>query len=216
MKKTNLLITTLALAGFSQIASAVPTFPTVPGLYLYDEATGTGVAVASVGGIANFDGVVGDYDVNISAVSATGITLAGGSAPALDLDVAEAEAGPGATVLDVYYSDGAFGPTHGAGYMLSTTGPAFGGPIVSSAYLGTSVFSQTTSLGGSTDVYPFTVNATGTFSCPSYYLTLEDSITGSETSVDSQFTTVPDGGATVMLLGIALSGVGLLRKKLSA
>jgi hypothetical protein len=187
MNKANLLITTLALAGFSQIASAI-TFPSTPGLFLYDVATGDSQFAPTVGSIAAFDGTVGDYSVDVSA---TGITVAGGSAPIVDLDVAEAAAGPGATVLEVFYSAGAFGPTHGAFYTLETTGPASGGPIVSSAYLGTSVFSQSTDLGGSTDVYPATVNATGTFSCPSYYLTLEDAITGTETSVDSASPSFP-------------------------
>jgi hypothetical protein len=207
--KTHLLVTALAVAGFSQIASAVPVFPSVPGLYLYDEATGTGQAVAAVSGFASFFGTVGDYTVSV-----TGVTITGGSSPFMDLDVAFATAGKGATKLDVFYSDGLFGPTGGT-YMLDTTGPGTGGPVVTSAYLDTTVFGQTTALGGSTDGFPFTVNATGSLNAGSYYLTLEDSITGSETSVDSSIS-VPDGGATVMLLGIALSGVGLLRKKLSA
>jgi hypothetical protein len=39
--------------------------------------------------------------------------------------------------------------------------------------------------------------------------------TGAQTSFDDNLT-VPDGGATVMLLGAALSAVGLLRRKLTA
>jgi hypothetical protein len=34
--------------------------------------------------------------------------------------------------------------------------------------------------------------------------------------MDTKFTTLPDGGATVMLLGAALSAMGLLRRKLIA
>ena len=208
--KIALLSAVLAVAGFAQVARATPTSA---GLYLIDTATGqTAFAADNASGIANFVGTVGDYSVNISA---TGTTISGGVAPSLDLDVANAHAGAGATTLQVFYSDGAFGPTT-AGYSLVTTGPASGGPITSSAYLGSTFFSQTTTLASSVDVYPFIVNGTGLINASSYYLTLEDVISGSEVSVDSHFITVPDGGATMMLLGIALSGVGLLRKKLAA
>lgn len=204
---TTILSVALAVAGFAQVASAVPSSA---GLYLIDTTTGDTAFQAAVGGIATFVGTVGDYSVNISA---TGTTIAGGSYPSLDLDVANATAGLGATTLQVFYSDGAFGPTAGV-YQLATTGPAVG-TVSTSAYMGSTFFSTTTSLGGSLDTYPFTINATGTISASSYYLTIKDVITGTEVSVDSHFS-VPDGGATMMLLGIALSGVGLLRKKLAA
>jgi len=209
--KTRLVIASLAFVGLAQVASAVPVFPSFTGLYLYDEATGDSAQIANVGGTSTFFGTVGDYSVDVSV---TGVTLAGGSSPVMDLDIALAVAGAGATKLDVYYSDGTFGPT-GGNYVLQTTGPAVGGPVVSSAYLDTTVFGQTTSLGGSTDGFPLTVNATGTINASSYYLTRADSISGTVVSLDSHLT-VPDGGATVMLLGIALSGVGLLRKKFAA
>jgi len=208
--KTTVLGTVLAVAGLAQVASAVPSSA---GLYLVDTATGaTAFAADNMNGIATFNGTVGDYTVNISA---TGTTIAGGSSPSLDLDVANATAGTGATTLQVYYSDGAFGPT-ASQFSLATTGPASGGPITTSAYLGSTFFSQTTTLASSVDVYPFTVNGTGPLNSSSYYLTLEDLITGTEVSVDTHFSTVPDGGATMMLMGMALSGVGLLRKKFAA
>jgi len=209
--KTTVLGAVLSVAGLAQIASAVPSSA---GLYLIDTTTGqTAFAADNASGIANFVGTVGDYSVNISA---TGTTISGGTHPSLDLDVANATAGSGATTLKVYYSDGAFGPTT-AGYTLATTGPASGGPITTSAFMGTTFFDTTTLLASSVDVYPATVNGTGTINSGvnTYYLTLEDLITGTEVSVDSHFSTVPDGGATMMLMGMALSGVGLLRKKLA-
>lgn len=197
----------------AQSASAVPVFPSVPGVYIYDEATGdsTSVALSSLG-VANFVGTVGDYSVSV-----TGLVISGGSAPVLDLDVAAAiaTAGVGATKLDVYFSDGTFGPTFGA-YTLVTLGPAAGGPATTSAYLDTAVFGQSTSLGGSADSYPNTLNAAGLMSSTSYYLTLEDSISATLVSMDSTLSVVPDGGATVMLLGAALAGAALLRKKFAA
>jgi hypothetical protein len=217
--KTSLAIAALASAGFAQVAMAVPppVFPGVPGLYLYDEATGASAFVANgVNNFANFTGTVGDYSVNVQA---SGITEAGGIDPILDLDVAHALAGAGATFLDVYYSDGSFGPTSG-GYTLSTGGPATGGPIVSSAFLGGSVFSQTTPLGGSTDVAPFTINATGAINASSYFLTLEDHISGSEVSVDTTLTVVPESttviAAALMLLPLGIGAVRSLRKEQTA
>jgi len=202
----------LVIAGFAQVASAVPSSA---GLYLIDNATGaTAFAPDNAGGIATFNGTLGDYTVNVSA---TGTTLSRGSTPSMDLDVANASAGPNATTLTVYYSDGSFGPTVGT-YTLATTGPANGGPVTTSAYLGSSLFATTTTLASGVDAYPFVINGSGIINSNSYYLTLEDLIVGSEVSVDSHFSTlsVPDGGATVILLGIALSGIGLLRKKLAA
>jgi len=211
--KTTVLGAALAVAGFAQIVSAVPT---AAGLYLIDTATGdTAFAAANAGGVASFNGTLGDYTVNISA---TGTTISRGAAPSLDLDVANATAGAGATTLQVYYSDGAFGPT-AATFSLNTTGPSVG-TITTSAYLGSTFFDTTTTLASSVDVYPFTVNGTGSLVGSSYYLTIEDLITATGISVDSRFSTslssVPDGGAAILLLGMALSGVGLLRKKLAA
>jgi hypothetical protein len=208
--KTKLLIAALAVAGFAQVAPAPPSFPNMAGLYLYDMATGDHTFVADVGGTANFVGAVGDYSVNISA---TGITLAGGSFPSLALDVANASAGPGATQLDVFYSDGAFGPTTGT-YTLSTLGPGAGGSVFSSAYLGTNYFGQTTPLGGSTDVYPYTINATGSINANNYYLTLADVITGSENSVDSNLTvtSVPEPTNLLAYASVLLPfGIGARR-----
>jgi len=174
-----------------------------------DTATGdTAFAATAPDGIANFVGTVGDYSVNISA---TGTTLARGSAPSLDLDVGIARPGAGASTLQIYYSDGTFGPTAGI-FALQTTGPEVGGVVTSSAYIGTTVFSTTTQLASSVDTYPFTVNGTGSLVASSYYVTLEDAITGTAGSVDTIFG-VPDGGATVLLLGIALLTVALFAKR---
>jgi len=213
--KTSIAIAALAVAGFAQISQAVPppVFPTGPGLYLYDEATGASAFVAATGGFAGFLGTVGDYSVHVSA---TGSTIQGGSNPQLDLDVASAVAGAGATKLDVYYSDGTFGPTTG-GYILQTTGPASGGPVFTSAGISSTVFGNASNLGGSTDVFPYTLNATGGITSTSYYLTIEDSITGSMTSIDSSITVVPETttvvAAALMLLPLGIGAVRSLRKE---
>lgn len=203
------LIAAVMAAGFSQASRASITFPSTPGLFLVDDATGkTAFAAEGANGQASFSGTVGDYSV---AISATGITLAGGAFPSLDLDVANAQAGAGATSLEVYYSNGPFGPSSGS-YVLSTY--VSSGTVVSTAYGGTSDFDLTSNLGGSSDTAgAVTVNTTGqgTTLTP-YYLTLEDLITGSEVSADSSFRTIPETSTvlagSLMLLPL---GVGVLR-----
>jgi len=210
--KLSLAATAVAVVGFAQVAPAI-TFPTTPGLFLVDVATGdTAFVAAAANGFAAYANTLGDYSINISA---TGDTAGSAMNPSMDLDVAVATAGAGATSLLVYYSNGAFGPTSGA-YTLSTTGPA-AGTVVTSAYLGSTAFSQTTSLGGSLDVFPLTLNASGGISANSYYVTMEDAITGSETSVDSTFSAVPESttlvAAALMLLPLGIGAVRSLRKE---
>ena len=199
----------LAVSGYAPVINAVPT---QPGIYLYDEATGTSKFVATTGISASYSGSVGDYSV---VISATGITMAGGVNPCLYLDIAQAVAGVGATKLDVYYSDGTFGPTGGT-YFLTTMGPATGGLVVTSAYWDTTVFGTTHSLGGSTDVYPSTVNAAGTLVADDYYLTIEDSITGSALSLDSELSVIPEPStfvaAALLLVPLGISVGHILRK----
>lgn len=214
-KIIKLLVAAVATAGLAQISPAPPSFPSLAGLDLYDVATGTNVFVPTVSGIANFVGTVGDYSVDISA---TGITIAGGVSPSLDLDIAAAEAGPGANGLDIYYSDGPFGPSTGT-YTMTTLGPAVGGPVTTTAYGGANYFSQLLPLGGSLDTYPFTVNIPVTPTPPGlatspYYLTIEDAITGSVVSLSSTLTvtSVPEPG-NLMAFALALVPVGMLVRR---
>ena len=67
-----------------------------------------------------------------------------------------------------------------------------------------------TTLASSVDVYPYTVNGSHSVNTNSYYLTLEELITGSEASVDSHFTTtVPE--PSTLLLGLTGLGLGLAK-----
>lgn len=214
INNAGLLITTLALAGFTQIAGAV-TFPTSAGLFLYDATTGETKSGTSLGGGAYlFAGSIGGYTLTVSV----GQTVTGGTFPSLDLDVAAAQTTTGDT-LEIFYSDGSFGPTKGT-YALSTTGPAFGGPVSTSAYLGTTYFDQSTLLGGSTDNSPYTLNAAGNIDASSYYLTIEDVITGNVVSVDSKLSTVPEPStlvaALLMLLPLGMSASRCLRRDRTA
>jgi len=235
--KACLLTTGLAVVGFAQVSPAPPSFPgpapigyygptgdagglippptPAPGLYLYDTATGQAAFSAAAGpdAVAAFIGVLGGYNVNISA---TGDTTSGGTYPAMDLDVALAVTSVTGDQLLVYYSNGTFGPSLGQ-YTLATTGPSPGGSVFTSAFLASSVFGLTTPLGGSADLYPNVVNAQGTINANNYYLTIEDAITGSEVSVDSSLTVVPESttvvAAALMLLPLGIGAVRSLRKE---
>jgi hypothetical protein len=46
-------------------------------------------------------------------------------------------------------------------------------------------------------------------------LTINGGASGGSYSLDGSLTTVPDGGTTAMLLGAALSVLGLIRRKLA-
>lgn len=211
MKTTQRFLIIALAIGLTQVASADPTFPAGPGLFLYDEATGISAFAPIVGGSASYTGPVGDYTM---VISATGITVAGGSYPALNLDVDAAVAGSGATKLDVYYSDGTFGPTVNASYTLTTTGPLSGGPVFTSAGKSSTVFGDSQNLGGSVDVPPSTLNAAGVYSDNGYFITLEDSITGSAAGLDTYFVTVPEP-ANLMWEGILLLSLGIGARRFS-
>jgi hypothetical protein len=206
------IVAAVAVAGLAQVASAI-TFPTTAGLFIVDDATSFTQYVPITGGTASFNGA---FDANWNVVITTGITVNGGGNPSIDLDVSTVKVGTTGTTLSIYYSDVGFGPSFGKGYTLSTF-LALGGPVSTSAFLGTAAFGQTTSLGGSVDTAgAFVLNAIGNISTASTYaLTIRDVISGSLTSMDTTLK-VPDGGTTVMLLGMALSGIGLLKKKLAA
>ena len=96
------LIAALAVAGLVQVASAGPVFPTSPGLFLYDEATGATNFVPITSGVATVLPVVtfGDYTINAAI---TGQNFDGVIYPILDLSVDSVTAGAGAGKLDVYF-----------------------------------------------------------------------------------------------------------------
>lgn len=205
-----------AVAAFAQHAAATPIpFPASFGLYLYDTASGASQYVPISGGTAHYNGVVGNYSLAIS----TGITISGGVNPVIDLDVAQATAGAGASSLQIFYSVGGFGSSTGS-YTLDTF-LGTGGPATTTAYLSAAntPFGQDTSLGGSADVAgTITMNASGVLSgtvASPYSLTIADVITGSIVSMDSKLT-VPDGGATLLMLGLTLPGLALLKRKFVA
>lgn len=207
--KLKTLIAVTAVAGLANVATAIPLFPSNAGLYLYDTATGTGVSVALTGNSAAFTGNVGDYNLEQLSIVASGTEVAGGAAPQIDLNIGQAYAGAGASTLQIFFSVGTFGPTDGS-FTMTATGPSMGS-AETTVYMDSMLFGQGTDLGSI--VSPGSVS--GLISGNNYYLTLATTVTGTTISQDTYFGVVPDGGTTVMLLGAALCGLGLLRRKLA-
>jgi len=205
MKNKLLGIMTVAAAiGLTQIASAIP-YPSATGLLIYDSTgAGTTALVALSGsGTSSYNAAVGDWTV----VLTSGATINGGASPQIDLDVTSASAGAGAGTLYIFFTSGLFGPSVGT-WSLTTTEAS--GSLSSYAYASSSLpLVAGNLLGGGADpnTYGGALNSGGL----QYYMAIEDVINGSVVSSDSNLS-VPDGGTTVILLGAALSGLGLVRK----
>lgn len=208
MKKITTTIALLAAAGVVQMTSAQIVPPGTTGLLLENGAsieTGT-----EVGGVWNFAGSVGTYDLTV----ATGSSLSAGASPEEDLDVDITSAGTGA--LYIIFTDGTFGPTHG-GYTLTTT--AFNGTGTISTY----AYQNTTLLGGSvSSPSSQTLNSSGTISGDDYNLSIEDVIHGSVQSADSTLTvsSVPEASTVMagalMLLPLGIGAFRAIRKDRTA
>jgi hypothetical protein len=210
--KINALIATLAAVGFVQVASAITIpFPNATGLLLFD-STGTGTTMTmglDANGNASWNASVGSWNVVLTA----GATINGGANPQIDLSVTHATATAGAGNLYIYFTSGLFGPSVGT---WNLTSHEVSGTATTYAYMSTGFPFSSANLLGSTAI-PGTVAGGLNSGGLQYYLAVEDiiSATTGAVSLDSNLS-VPDGGATVMLLGMALSGVALLRRKLAA
>jgi hypothetical protein len=162
---------------------------------------GVGDSLAATGGII-WGGQINGWTLVITSGQTKPIS---GSAttPNMDLSV---DASPGGALagLTVMFTDTDFGPSFGlADFNNGNNGTA---AFTSAAYYSTS--DAQFALGNS-------IVGSGNLSGP-YSITIVDTYSIGTISTDDRVTTVPDGGATVMLLGAALSAIGLFRKKLIA
>jgi hypothetical protein len=197
-----------ALIGFSATVQAVPT------LTLSDNNGHTTGPIAAVGGDASFVGSLGGWSFNVAA----GTTTGPGAQPTIDLsDNSTWGGGSVGNVITITWTVDNLGPLTGA--YLEAIGGTLNGTSDSFSVLLNGVLLPGSTIAWSTT--PFSGSKTGSLngSLPST-LTLVAVLTapigtGAQTSFDDNLT-VPDGGATVMLLGAALSAVGLLRRKLTA
>jgi hypothetical protein len=193
-----------ALIGFSATVQAVPT------LTLADN-NGNSISVNATGGVASYNGALGNWNINVSTGIANGTTLF----PVLDLNSVDQFTSGLGNILTITFTDDNLGPL--ASSYLNAIGGTENGTADAFSVLvnGVLLSSSAQSFG----ITPFSGTASGAIS-GSFPTTLSlvavlTAGSGGQTSFDDHLT-VPDGGATVMMLGAALSAIGLLRKKMIA
>jgi len=211
--KLNKTILSLVLAGLSGVAYANPTGP---GLYLVDTANPLAdVFIPISGGAASYSGVVGSWTVGIT----TGTTISGGASPVLDLNINSAVAGAGGGQLVVLYSDINFGPTVGTATLTSSGSITSGSVNVTAGFnTGSTAFGDFSNLAGLGPLAGMNFSGSTTALLNSlgsqYVLTFGDLIsanpgaviTGLDTHIS--FSSVPDSGMTLVLLGAGLVALG--------
>jgi len=227
MRTIKTLIVGAAVVGSAAIANAIPA--------LYISTTGaagsyTEVAT-SASGLVTYSTTSGPGVWTIQIDSGeTKPVLSTATSPAMDLGIIASSTGVGS--LYVAFEDIGF-DTAAIGELMS-----IGGHIVSGAaetysfesFADTANTQATTTLPtGSVLGSPLTGSFSSTTSGGSELVTLPNSsayalgviveITAAgatSTSIDASLEPVPDGGATALLLGAALSGLALLKRKLTA
>jgi hypothetical protein len=222
MKRIKLLAMALATMAVTGSALAIPT------LIISDGVTSTSLTSAS--GIVVYSNT--SFDGAWSVVISTGETkpaLGSATTPIFDLNIQATSLTSAATHnLTITFSDNGFGPTSGnfqailSGHLVAGTGQN----VTYNTYYdaGNVTGATTTPLTSSGAVPPPNYNSTvggGPVNQSLYSLTQVVTIGGAGTgaggsySLDASLAGVPDGGTTVMLLGAALSGLALLRRKLA-
>jgi hypothetical protein len=220
MKINKALLVGAALAGITGIASATPTiYVSTTGL------AGSYTAVASsASGVVTYAGSDGVWNLVVS----TGLTPpAPGygtlSDPAMDLDIQASSSGAGTLYIALadigYTATGSIDATIGAHV---TTGAAES--YLFETFANTANTQPTTTLPtGSvittlSGLLPVSASTTGALPGSSPYTLgelVELCTTGATSdSVDASFTTVPDGGMTIAMLGLGLLALETVRRKL--
>ena len=224
MKKLKMLAVALGTVVVTSSALAVPT------LTIWDAALTT--TVAAVGGIANYVNSAfdsGQWSIVISTAE-TKPAIGSALAPVMDLSVQATSLGGGRN-LNVSWSDNAFGPFN------SAIGAKLTGQVVSgtgSTVLYNTYYDAANSPAGSTGgtIVGSLYTTSGLLAAPTYFNSVNGatinnsafgltelltitSVPGGSYSLDASLSGVPDGGTTVMLLGAALSGLAILRRKMA-
>ena len=209
----------LVAAGVLGLASA-PSAHGVPTLSISDGLGHTLNLSSSSTGIT-YTGVLGNFSLNITSGVATGDALL----PGLNFSAT------GTGILTIMFSNTSFGTLAGSissqisGQTSGTTG------FATFADAGNRLFGSTTllSTGGPFKGGAFSGTASATFPVPGPFsltekIVIVQSVFGTTsfgtTVIDPvvvvPVVTVPDAGATALLLGLALLGIGLARRKLIA
>jgi len=168
--------------------------------------------VAGVGGVASYNGVVGNWDINVT----TGIA----GANSIDVNSVDKTTSGTSNPLEILWSADGF--TKLGGYDAQVGGTLSAGLTDSfSSYYDSTLLGTTHSLTApltfSTSPFAGTDSGSVSGSVP-FVLTEEVYITGgtaagSLTSFDYNLSAVPDGGSAVILLGGAMTAMVLIRSK---
>ena len=177
------------------------------------------------------DGSSGDKNSDPGAVTWTGtfdgfsITFAGGTTkPALgsatspSMDIGTFLVSGGSGTLTLRFSDNGFGPTSGTAHALITGSTTGTQTITFNTYGGSSntlfdLGQPLTSLGPLSGVISSSASGGNLNLAGPYELTEELIVSGEGSSSLDARLSVPDGGTTVALLGLALVGVEGVRRK---
>lgn len=234
----NLLKYSIVAAATMTLAGSVYAIPTL----VISDGNGTDTIVTDPSGVVNFTTKTFDGDWSVVIASGTATPPAAGvgitaSNPTMDLSITATYIGgsgssSGGNPLTISFGSDNFGPTEGTatavltGHMIS--GP--GSPIVfttiaaSGSVLPTllhPVISGTTLTSATINGPTYFSVLSGPLDLLSY--SLDDVVTitgtvGDSYSIDASIsvtTSVPDGGMTLVLLGSALSGLALIKRKLA-
>lgn len=197
-----------ALIGFSATVQAVPILTLTDSL-----GNTTGPIAANGAGLATYNGALGNWSINVAA----GLSTGSATLPVIDLsDNSVFTAGRG-NILTITWVVDNLGPLAGlfkndVGGTLNGTTDAFS-VLLNNVLLGSTLSFNATPFSGSQTA---SINAAGNANTVTLtaVLTAQD---GGQTSFNDHWNAnLPDGGATVMLLGAALTAMGLLRRKLIA
>jgi hypothetical protein len=221
-----------ALAAGALLA-AVSSVQAVPSLTVTDGAANTsGVITSPGGGVVTFSGAVGKWNINVDTGQTKPI-IGSASNPSMDLNFADTftdtagTATAGQKVLTLVFSDTDFTGITG---FLKTIGGTLGSGIslTYQAFYSTAntLFTQTTAIGSllsfTSTPYSGSNSGAGPSSQP-YSLTQVITLTyaggatsgGVASSGDATLASVPEGGATSALLGIAVLMLGFIRRKMA-
>jgi hypothetical protein len=201
----------LAVVGTGLMFLTLQAQAVLTGTLTLADNNGNAITVNTAGGVASYNGAVGNWDINVS----TGIGSGTSTSPILDLNSINDFLGGAGNVLKITFTVTGIGPLTGLG--LNDVGGTLNGisdifnVLVNGVAVSSLSFNSTPFAGSALPNL-----ASGAGSTLSLQAILTGSANGGLTSFDTHLNLVPDGGATVMLLGAALSGLCLFRKKIMA
>jgi hypothetical protein len=226
MKNRILAIVTMTVAIGVWTAQATPTLKLDDGLgNVVTIADGSGFDLNGNAGVVNWQGSLGVWTVNIT----TGVTKpAQGSALAPYMDISTYNSSSAAGSLTIWFSEVGFGPNVSAASFYASMGGTTTPGITDAAYLyadaGNALFGTGTQILqlGPFNTAGFSGSSTGMGLAGTSYSITEKVVLRSTGQAVTSFdyeasgSSVPDGGMTITLLGLACGALGFARRWMKA